>query len=51
LRKDAAVSARLPLDEPDQCPEDQFNRILWRAMKGTAQAYPQWAVDTTANDD
>ena len=44
LRKDAIVSATLPLDKPDQCPEDLFNRILWRAMKGSQTPYPDWAV-------
>jgi hypothetical protein len=51
LRQDAVVSARLPLDEADQCPEDQLNRILWRAVKGTRQPYPQWAVTPDADDD
>jgi hypothetical protein len=44
LRKNAYVSARLPLREPDKCPEDVFNRILWHAMKGSQEAYPEWAV-------
>jgi YVTN family beta-propeller protein len=49
LRKDAIVSARLPLEKPDQCSEDQLNRILWRAMKGSQTPYPAWAV--RASDD
>jgi hypothetical protein len=49
LRRDACVSARLPLAKPDQCPEDVLNRILWRATMGR-QPYPEWAV-TTVNDD
>jgi YVTN family beta-propeller protein len=49
LRKDALVSARLPLDKEDQCSEDVFNRILWRAMKGSQAPYPVWA--TRAGDD
>ncbi len=40
LRKDAVVSARLPLDKEDQCPEDLFNHILWRAAKGPGRAVP-----------
>jgi hypothetical protein len=44
LKKDAIVSNRLPLDEVDEAPEDIFNRILWRAQKGTAEPYPIWAV-------
>ena len=50
LRKDAYVSARLPLQKPDQCPEDALNRILWHAMKGTQEPYPEWAVPTHDND-
>jgi len=51
LRKDAYVSARLPLKRPDQCPEDLFNRILWRAMKGSQVPYPTWAVQLADDDD
>ena len=47
LRKDAYVSAKLPLEKEDQCPEDVFNQILWRAAKGSKVPYPDWAV----NDD
>jgi YVTN family beta-propeller protein len=50
LRKDAVVSAKLPLDKPDQCPEDLFNRILWRAMKGPQTPYPDWAVKAVDED-
>src|SRR5262249_14138903 len=39
-RKDAVTSARLPLDKEDQCPEDLFNHILWRAIKGPNTPYP-----------
>ena len=51
LRKDAYVSARLPLDKADQCPEDVLNRILWHAMQGTKKPYPQWAVAAVDDDD
>jgi len=50
LRKDAMVSAKLPLAEPDKCPEDVLNRILWRAMKGTSTPYPEWAVKVVDDD-
>jgi hypothetical protein len=50
LRRDAYVSARLPLAKPDQCPEDLLNRILWRATQGPEKPYPQWAVRTTDDD-
>lgn len=39
LRKDALVSAKLPLEKEDQCPEDLFNHILWRAGKAR-EPYP-----------
>ncbi|MGB7767847.1 MAG: beta-propeller fold lactonase family protein [Verrucomicrobiia bacterium] len=50
LRKDAYVSARLPLKKEDQCPEDVFNRILWRAAKGSQKPYPAWAVKMVDDD-
>jgi hypothetical protein len=43
-RHDALVSARLPLNEPDLCPDDVLNRILWHAQKGYHAPYPEWAV-------
>ena len=51
LRKDAYVSAKLPLEKEDQCPEDLFNRILWRAMKGSQTPYPVWAVKAVEDND
>jgi hypothetical protein len=50
LRKDALVSARLPLAKPDQCPEDLLNHILWRAVKGPKAPYPDWAVKFVDDD-
>jgi YVTN family beta-propeller protein len=50
LRKDAEVSAKLPLEKEDQCPEDLFNRILWRAAKGSQAPYPAWAVKVVDED-
>ena len=50
LRQDARVSARLPLDKPDQCPEDLLNHILWRAVKGSRAPYPDWAVKAEEDD-
>jgi YVTN family beta-propeller protein len=51
LRKDAYVSARLPLNKEDQCPENLFNHIIWRATKGPKVPYPNWAVKTGDDDD
>ena len=42
-RQDAYVSSRLPLDQPDRCPEGVLNRILWRATMGN-KPFPEWAV-------
>ena len=50
LRQDAVVSARLPLEKADQCPEDVLNHILWRAAKGSQTPYPDWAVKTVDDD-
>jgi DNA-binding beta-propeller fold protein YncE len=51
LRQDALVSGTLNFREVDQAPEDVLNRILWRAMKGVAVPYPDWATATAADDD
>jgi DNA-binding beta-propeller fold protein YncE len=51
LRRYAALSAKLPLSKPDQCPEDLLNRILWHAMKGSQAPYPTWAVSLTEDKD
>lgn len=50
LRKDAYASARLPLKLADQCPEDELNQILWRAVKGSQVPYPLWAVKVVDDD-
>ena len=51
LRKEAYASVHLPLDQPDRCPEDLLNRILWHAMKGPQAPYPEWAVRTQVDRD
>jgi hypothetical protein len=51
LRADAEMSATLNFREIDRAPEDVLNRILWRAMRGTAAPYPEWAITATADDD
>jgi DNA-binding beta-propeller fold protein YncE len=51
LRRDALASARMNFREVDRCPEDELNRILWRAMKGTQIPYPEWAISPDADDD
>ena len=51
LRHHILVSNRLPLKEPDRCPEDALNRILWHAMKGPEAPYPNWAVAKVKDHD
>jgi len=46
LRRYAELSATLPLDEVDQCPEDLLNRIIWHTRKGSGVPYPEWAVSS-----
>lgn len=50
LRQDARDSGRLPLAKEDQCPENLFNHILWRATMSTQKPYPDWAVKTGDED-
>ena len=50
-RRDALASARMNFREVDKAPEDALNRILWRAMKGSREPYPEWAVTGGADDD
>jgi DNA-binding beta-propeller fold protein YncE len=51
LRRDAVASAGMDFRSPDKAPEDKLNRILWRAMKGSAEPYPEWAVRPDADDE
>lgn len=51
LRQDAIVSAGLNFLEVDKAPEDTLNRILWRAMKGSSEPYPQWAITQVEDED
>ncbi len=51
LRRDALASARMNFREVDRAPEDQLNRILWRAMKGTSVPYPEWAITRGGDED
>jgi hypothetical protein len=50
-RRDALASARMNFRQVDKAPEDALNRILWRAIKGTAEPYPEWAVTLVVGDD
>jgi hypothetical protein len=50
LRSNAYASSRLNFKRVDACPEGVLNRILWHAMKGSAAAYPTWAVTLVGDD-
>ncbi|QDV10006.1 Phosphoesterase family protein [Planctomycetes bacterium Poly30] len=50
-RADAVASAAIDWSAMDRAPEDLLNRILWRAMRGTSEPYPKWAIDPNADDD
>jgi hypothetical protein len=51
LRNDAVVSATLNFREIDKAPEDVLNRILWRSVRGSRAAYPEWAITLHVEDD
>ena len=51
LRRDAVASSRMNFREVDKAPEDLLNRVLWRAMKGTSEPYPEWAAAKVEDDD
>ena len=51
LRADSIASSKMNFREADKAPEDPLNRILWRAMKGTGEPYPEWAVIADVDDD
>jgi DNA-binding beta-propeller fold protein YncE len=51
LRADAIASSRINFRELDRAPEDLLNRILWRSVRGSRAAYPEWAISLAAGDD
>lgn len=51
LRADALACEQMNFDQVDRAPEDALNRVLWRAQRGTADPYPEWAVHLVADDD
>lgn len=51
LRRDAEDSEAMNFRQMDRAPEDALNRILWRAMKGTAAPYPEWAVTREEDEE
>lgn len=53
IRHYAEASDKLDFSEPDRCPEDLLNHILWTDAKGPDIPYPTWAtaLSTTRDDD
>jgi hypothetical protein len=49
--RDAVASEKMDLTVPDKAPEDTLNRILWRAVRGEKNTYPEWAIALSAVDD
>jgi hypothetical protein len=47
----AEASSRMNFAQIDRAPEDLLNRVLWHAMRGSAVAYPAWAVVPEDEDD
>ncbi len=51
LRLHAEWSEAMNFREIDRAPEDKLNRVLWHAMKGSTEPYPEWAVSAYVEDD
>jgi DNA-binding beta-propeller fold protein YncE len=51
LKALAEASSRMNFAQIDRAPEDLLNRVLWHAMRGSAVAYPAWAVVPEDEDD
>lgn len=51
LRRYAKESEKLPLEQVDKCPEGLLNRIIWHAMKGSSEPFPQHAITLVEEDD
>jgi YVTN family beta-propeller protein len=49
--RDMLACAKMDFRQPDKAPEDALNRILWRAMRGEAEPYPEWAITPTSDED
>jgi YVTN family beta-propeller protein len=47
----AEESVKMNLDEVDKADENIFNRVLWHAMRGRDDTYPDWAVTSEPDDD
>jgi hypothetical protein len=46
----AEVSVKMNLDEVDKADENTFNRVIWHAVRGRDDTYPDWAVNAEDDD-
>ena len=51
LRNDASSPPRSTSAKSIEAPEDVLNRILWRAMRGSRDPYPEWAITAVDDED
>lgn len=51
LKMHAEWSENMNFREIDRAPEDQLNRVLWHAMKGSQTPYPEWAITAYEDED
>jgi YVTN family beta-propeller protein len=51
LRRDAFASGRMNFRQVDRAPEGLLNRVLWRAMRGSQEPYPEWAITLVEDDE
>ena len=49
--RDMLACEKMNFAVPDKAPEDALNRILWRAMRGESEPYPEWAITPGADND
>jgi YVTN family beta-propeller protein len=51
LKAQALASAAMNFAEIDRAPEDLLNRVLWHAMRGSDEPYPEWAAGGEDEDE
>jgi DNA-binding beta-propeller fold protein YncE len=51
LKLHAQWSEEMNFREIDRAPEDQLNRVLWHAMKGSDVPFPEWAITPYEEDE
>ncbi len=51
LKAQALASGAMNFAQIDRAPEDLLNRVLWHAMRGSGEPYPDWAAGGADEDD